>query len=326
MSAEDEADSKVYVTNAADFPSGGGGGGGGAVTVADGADVAQGTTTDAAATGNGSVIGILKRLRSLLNGGLPAALGAGGGIKIDGSGTALPVSGTVAVSTALATEATLDARTGSLTEVAPATDTAASGINGRLQRIAQRLTSVLTALGGGLPAALGAGGGLKIDGSGTALPVAATSFSVVLSTTSSGLTTATTLYTAGDQLGGLVSWANAVRSNGGTGRIDSALLKVDTASVVSAVDLFLFSGTVTVNTDNAGALFSDSDMDKLLGVIEFRAAKNLTQNAVLLGLNLPIIIKPTATTLFGALVTQVTHTVHFTASSDLVPILGIVQD
>lgn len=28
-----------------------------------------------------------------LNGGLPAALGAGGGVKIDGSGTALPVSG-----------------------------------------------------------------------------------------------------------------------------------------------------------------------------------------------------------------------------------------
>jgi hypothetical protein len=34
---------------------------------------------------------------TLLSGGLPAALGAGGGLKIDGSGTALPVSGTVAV-------------------------------------------------------------------------------------------------------------------------------------------------------------------------------------------------------------------------------------
>lgn len=48
---------------------GGGGGGGGAVTVADGADVAQGATTDAeAAAGNGSVIAILKRLRTLLAG------------------------------------------------------------------------------------------------------------------------------------------------------------------------------------------------------------------------------------------------------------------
>lgn len=49
-----------------------------------------------------------------------------------------------------ATETTLDVRSGSLTEVAPATDTASSGLNGRLQRIAQRLTSLIALL----PAAL----------------------------------------------------------------------------------------------------------------------------------------------------------------------------
>lgn len=53
--------------------------------------------------------------------------------------------------TGAASEATLDARTGSLTETVPATDTASSGINGRLQRIAQRLTSLI----GLLPASLG---------------------------------------------------------------------------------------------------------------------------------------------------------------------------
>src|SRR5690349_18753689 len=57
--------------------------------------------------------------------------------------------------------------TGALTETAPATDTASSGLNGRLQRIAQRLTSMI----GLLPTALGVGGGLKVDGSGTALPI-----------------------------------------------------------------------------------------------------------------------------------------------------------
>lgn len=56
---------------------------------------------------------------------------------------------------------------GSLTETAPTTDTASSGLNGRLQRIAQRITSLIALL----PTALGAGGGLKVDGSGTALPV-----------------------------------------------------------------------------------------------------------------------------------------------------------
>lgn len=73
-----------------------------------------------------------------------------------------------------ATETTLDARTGALTEAAPASDTASSGINGRLQRIAQRLTSVIALL----PTALGSGGGLKIDGSGTALPVTPTAATI----------------------------------------------------------------------------------------------------------------------------------------------------
>lgn len=59
---------------------------------------------------------------------------------------------------------------GAVTETAPATDTASSGLNGRLQRIAQRLTSIIALL----PTALGAGGGLKVDGSGTALPVSGT--------------------------------------------------------------------------------------------------------------------------------------------------------
>lgn len=42
---------------------------------------------------------------------------------------------------------------GSLTETAPSTDTASSGLNGRLQRIAQRLTSLIALI----PAALGQG-------------------------------------------------------------------------------------------------------------------------------------------------------------------------
>lgn len=42
---------------------------------------ATGATTDAEAAGNGGIIGILKRLRTLLAAGLPAALTAGGGVK-----------------------------------------------------------------------------------------------------------------------------------------------------------------------------------------------------------------------------------------------------
>lgn len=50
---------------------GGGGGGGGAVTVADGADVALGTTTDTAwSSGAGTVVSLLKKLAGLLAGTL----------------------------------------------------------------------------------------------------------------------------------------------------------------------------------------------------------------------------------------------------------------
>ncbi len=55
--------------------------------------------------------------------------------------------------TGFLTEADFDAKTGSLTEAAPASDTASSGLNGRLQRIAQRLTSLIALL----PAALVSG-------------------------------------------------------------------------------------------------------------------------------------------------------------------------
>ncbi len=176
-----------------------GGAGGGAVTVADGADVAEGATTDAAVldaagTVNSHARGIVKILADVWDSvnhflkvniqnaslaitaaSLPLPSGAATSAKqdtgntslssIDGKvpalGQALAASSVPVVLTAaqistltppaaitgFATESTLDTRTGSLTETAPATDTASSGINGRLQRIAQRISSLITALG-----------------------------------------------------------------------------------------------------------------------------------------------------------------------------------
>jgi hypothetical protein len=81
------------------------------------------------------------------------------GLDVDVTRSALP--------TGAATESTLgtrlsesdfDAKTGSLTEAAPASDTASSGLNGRLQRIAQRLSSLIALL----PAAL-VGGRLDVN-------------------------------------------------------------------------------------------------------------------------------------------------------------------
>lgn len=94
-------------------------------------------------------------------------------VNIQDGGNSITVDGSVSVSNMIAAVETglaKDTSIGSLTETAPATDTASSGLNGRLQRIAQRLSSLIALL----PAALGAGGGLKVDGSGTPLPISGT--------------------------------------------------------------------------------------------------------------------------------------------------------
>lgn len=74
----------------------------------------------------------------------------------------LPLPADAATETTLAgvlTEGDFDTKTGSLTETAPSTDTASSGLNGRLQRIAQRLTSLIALF----PSALSALSNFKIS-------------------------------------------------------------------------------------------------------------------------------------------------------------------
>lgn len=92
------------------------------------------------------------------------------------SAAALPLPTGAATEATLATrltESDFDTKTGSLTEAAPGTDTASSGLNGRLQRIAQRLTSLIALL----PAAL-VGGRLDVNigASPATVPVSGTFF------------------------------------------------------------------------------------------------------------------------------------------------------
>jgi hypothetical protein len=74
---------------------GGGGGGGGPATIADGADVAEGATTDAAVTGDnsGTVSGKLRGLVKILTDVWDSANQR---VKVDGSGVTQPVAGNVA--------------------------------------------------------------------------------------------------------------------------------------------------------------------------------------------------------------------------------------
>lgn len=140
---------------------------------------------------------------------------------------------------------------------------------------------------------------------------------------SAGLTTATTAYTANDQLGTILTFTTAVRVSGGTGVLQSAAL-LDQAAVTGAVDLYLFDRSVTLATDNAAAAFSDADMLFCLGVVSFPAPQGGTGNSII-EVTSGLGISCNATSLFGALVTRAGHT-FFGAVTNLAVRLHILQD
>lgn len=76
-----------------------------------------------------------------------------GGAGLEADVTIVGPLGSRSAATSVSTTASTEdvARIGIVTETAPATDTASSGLNGRLQRIAQRITSLIALL----PASLG---------------------------------------------------------------------------------------------------------------------------------------------------------------------------
>lgn len=88
----------------------------------------------------------------------------------------------------------------------------------------------------------------------------------VQSQDSSGLTTATTSYAAGDVLGAGWTFTNMARATGGTGRITAASV-LDDGDVMGGIDLYLASGSITFGTDNATPSVSDADAAKLHGII-----------------------------------------------------------
>jgi hypothetical protein len=154
-----------------------GGSGNGAVTVADGADVTLGAKADAKSTATDttsiSAMSVLKQISASVQAPPSQAVTNAGTFATQStlSAETTKVIGTVNISSAQAITAnagtnlntsalaldstiakdatigTTNTAIGIVTETAPTTDIASSGLNGRLQRIAQRVTSLITALG-----------------------------------------------------------------------------------------------------------------------------------------------------------------------------------
>ncbi|MER9901594.1 hypothetical protein [Mesorhizobium sp. M0130] len=177
-------------------------------------------------TGAFSLIALFKRLLSVK---LPSTLG--------------PKTGANSFSVTLSSDD--DVLIGGLTETPPATDTASSGLNGRLQRIAERITDLIAALGAFLTVR-----GYAFD-------------KVANPTVTAGA------YSAGDIVGGLLTFA-AARANDELVVITGAQV-ISKAAVVPAYTLVLLSAdpTGTTKTDNAAYSLAAADAFKVIGTVSF---------------------------------------------------------
>ena len=131
-------------------------------------------------------------------------------------------------------------------------------------------------------------------------------------------------YAANDAVGGLLTFANAVRNSGGGGIVKSMII-LDDAGQDAALELWLFSETFTAIADNAAFDISQADLRNLVAIIatadgayfasgtESAARVEASQRYDLAG-----------TSLFGQLVTRGTPT--YAATDDVTVILEVLYD
>jgi hypothetical protein len=167
--------------------------------------------SDTASSGlNGRLQRVAQRITSLIA-LVPAALGQ------------TTKAGSLAVT--VASDDDLQGKLGSLTETAPGTDTASSGLNGRLQRIAQRLTSLIALV----PASLGT-------------KTAAASFPV-------------TLASDGQFVTSIGTSSSAVVANGAAGDVSGYLRTIkDAATDTTTVSPVKIDQTTPGTTDRVSAV------------------------------------------------------------------------
>ena len=143
-------------------------------------------------------------------------------------------------------------RIGTLTETAPATDTASSGLNGRVQRIAQRITSLIALL----PTSLGAKTAansfavtLATDGAAvTQLTLIAAARTPTTTNVSSSATSVTVLASNASRRG-VSFWNNSTAilylSASGTATVANAMFAIPPQGLLILDQQLIFTGAIT---------------------------------------------------------------------------------
>lgn len=134
--------------------------------------------------------------------------------------------------------------------------------------------------------------------------------------TTSGLTTASTAYSAGDQVGALMTLSDMGRASGGSGIITGVVL-ISAADIIGAYDVVLFDASVTLAADNAAFAISDADALKIVAIAQLAGAYDIGNNRVaqLFNCAIPYVCSGGAH-LYAALITRLGHT-FFAATTDM---------
>ena len=131
-------------------------------------------------------------------------------------------------------------------------------------------------------------------------------------------------YSAGDTVGGLMTFANAARATGAGGVLKSVVL-LDDAGQDAELELWLFNVTFTAIADNAAWAPSEADLEKLICVVSttdgaWRAADTPSANVIEVAQRYDLV----GTSIFGQLVTRGTPT--YAATDDVTVKNGLLQD
>lgn len=192
----------------------------------------------------------------------------------------------------------------------------------------------LSSIDGKLPASLGSktkAGSLSVTwASDDALPAGENFVGTVggrtLFVTVAPTVSTTPAYSAGDNIGGKLTLANALRKSGNTAFIHSIQItdrsnQKPTGSIV----IFKTDPTAATLTDNAATVFSTNDFD-VIAIIPIVATDYTTINSKAYATLVPAkaVFATTGTTLYAAFV--VTSTPTFVATTDLQIVFSFIQD
>lgn len=121
-------------------------------------------------------------------------------------------------------------------------------------------------------------------------------------------------YAAGDQMGTIITIANAARVTGGGGVITSVLWH-DNDDAVGAIDVVFFNDTLTLAADNAAFSISDADARKAVFVANLAVNQDWALNRFmqLSGIAAPYFC--TATSLYAAVICRTAFTVAANTSN-----------